>query len=341
MVQAFCTDVKPPAERAEYWTQALGRAFIGLEVRTRAQTTIHGTIRRASLAGVQVGTIEASPQRMARTAPLIAADGDNSLVVSVQNTGAGIAAQDGRETPVAAGQLFILDTRRPYALEFFEPVRQHLATIPRTLVDLPDAALRQATGRAYSPRQGISAILASYVNGLATITDHCSCTPNHCDCAPASKESLGQGIIDVLTALVASQNTPGEHAAVERDLLQRVRTYIRTHLADPTLTPARVAAAHHISVRYLHQLFQDEPTTVGRWIQSLRLEACRRDLAHPESAGQTLAAIAHRWGFASHPHFSRTFRAVYGLSPTQWRHQAGILPQTAPPHADNHPTPPT
>src|SRR4051812_38342147 len=37
VVQAFCTDVKPPAERAEYWTEAVGRAFIPLEVRTRGE----------------------------------------------------------------------------------------------------------------------------------------------------------------------------------------------------------------------------------------------------------------------------------------------------------------
>ncbi|MFG2301793.1 helix-turn-helix domain-containing protein [Actinacidiphila glaucinigra] len=328
MIQAFCTDRKPPAERAEYWTDAVGKAFIRLEVHTQAETTIHGTIRQACVAGVQVGSLEASPQRMVRTAPLIAADGDDSLVVSLQRTGYGIATQDGRETPVAAGQLVILDTRRPYVLDFTCPVRQHVATVPRQLVELPDSALRLATGRTYSPGHGISGILASYVNGLVTITDRCIRAPDHCNFAPASTEFLRQGIVDVLTALIALEGSAGEQAAVEQALLQRLRAYIRAHLDEPTLAPATVAAAHHISVRYLYQLFQDEPMTVGRWIKRLRLEACRRDLLRPELAGQTVAAIAHRWGFASHAHFSRAFRAVYGLSPAQWR-QAGV-PQAAP-----------
>ncbi|MFF3945919.1 helix-turn-helix domain-containing protein, partial [Streptomyces sp. NPDC001902] len=168
---------------------------------------------------------------------------------------------------------------------------------------------------------GIGGILASYVDGLVTTTEHCIC-------AQDAKRFLRQGIVDVLTALVALEGTSGEQAAVERALLQRVRAYIRAHLDDPALSPATVAAEHHISVRYLYQLFQDEPMTVVRWIQRLRLEACRRDLVRPELAGQTVAAIAHRWGFASHAHFSRTFRAVYGLSPAEWR-QAGAL-QVAP-----------
>lgn len=156
MIQAFCTDRKPPAERADYWTDAVGKAFIRLEVHTQAETKIHGTIRQACVAGVQVGSLDASPQRMVRSASLIAADGDDSLVVSLQRTGYGIATQDGRETPVAAGQLVILDTRRPYVLDYTCPVRQHVATVPRQLVELPDSALRLATGRTY-PRATESA----------------------------------------------------------------------------------------------------------------------------------------------------------------------------------------
>ncbi|WUD77021.1 helix-turn-helix domain-containing protein [Streptomyces sp. NBC_00510] len=321
MIEAFCTDIQPPAERAEYWRDAVRRAFTRLEIRTEGTAELHGAIRQASVAGVQAGFLEASPQRMARTAPLIAADGDGSLIVSLQHAGGSVAAQDGRETLVAAGEFVILDSRRPYVLDFAGPVQQHVATVPRQLLDLPDSLLRLATGRTYSPGHGIGGILASYVDGLVTTTEHCIC-------AQDAKRFLRQGIVDVLTALVALEGSSGEQAAVERALLQRVRAYVRAHLDDPALSPASVAIAHHISVRYLYQLFQDEPMTVGRWIQRLRLEACRRDLVRPELAGQTVAAIAHRWGFASHAHFSRTFRAVYGLSPAEWR-QAGAL-QVAP-----------
>ncbi|MFD3456370.1 helix-turn-helix domain-containing protein [Streptomyces sp. NPDC058691] len=324
MNKAFSTDILPPDERAEYWTNAVRRAFTRLEVRTQGTAEIHGAIRQVCVAGVQVGFLEASPQQMARTAPLIAADGDGSLIVSLQRAGAVVATLDGSKTPVSAGELVILDTRRPYVLDFAGPARQHVATVPRRMLDLPDSALRLATGRIYSPGQGISAILASYVNSLVTVTDHYIC-------APDSRRFLRQGIVDVLTALVALEGDTKEEAApaVEAALMRQVRAYIRGHLDDPDLSPASVAAAHHISVRYLYQLFQGEPMTVGRWIQRLRLEACRRDLASPELVGRTVAAIAHSWGFASHAHFSRTFRSVYGVSPAEWR-QAGVLRAATP-----------
>ncbi|WP_063886422.1 AraC family transcriptional regulator [Streptomyces sp. NRRL S-31] len=49
------------------------------------------------------------------------------------------------------------------------------------------------------------------------------------------------------------------------------------------------------------------------------LVQCRRDLARRHAAGLTIAAIAHRWGFISASHFSRVFRATYGVSPVEWR----------------------
>ncbi|WP_438271973.1 helix-turn-helix domain-containing protein [Streptomyces mirabilis] len=80
-------------------------------------------------------------------------------------------------------------------------------------------------------------------------------------------------------------------------MLLQIRTFIGRHLADPDLTPEVIARAHHISVRYLHKIFEGEDTMVGRWIRSRRLEACRRDLLHREAANRTIIAVAHRWGF--------------------------------------------
>ncbi len=81
-----------------------------------------------------------------------------------------------------------------------------------------------------------------------------------------------------------------------------------------------------MSVRYVHKLFQDEDMSVSRWINHKRLEACREDLARPATAGSTVGEIARRWGFVSPAHFSRSFRAAYGLSPGEWRRTTSDRP---------------
>ncbi|MDX3107532.1 hypothetical protein ACIBO5_12855 [Nonomuraea angiospora] len=53
---------------------------------------------------------------------------------------------------------------------------------------------------------------------------------------------------------------------------QRIQGFILRHLRDPGLDPRRLAAANHISVSYLHRLFQQEGVTVSAWIKQQRLE---------------------------------------------------------------------
>jgi AraC-like DNA-binding protein len=92
-------------------------------------------------------------------------------------------------------------------------------------------------------------------------------------------------------------------------LRDRVVGYIEARLSDRDLAPAGIAAAHHISLRRLHKLFEDQPLTVAALIRRRRLERCRADLAWND---RTVAAVAARWGFADPAHFSRLFRATYG-----------------------------
>jgi AraC-like DNA-binding protein len=104
-----------------------------------------------------------------------------------------------------------------------------------------------------------------------------------------------------------------------RDLLRRIHAFIESHLGDPRLSPATVAAAHHISLRYLHKLFEPGAHGVAGVIRQRRLEGCRDDLLDPAQVDLPVARIAARWGFASAAHFSRVFREAYGLPPAEFR----------------------
>lgn len=73
----------------------------------------------------------------------------------------------------------------------------------------------------------------------------------------------------------ASDPDDDDHAGAARDRLVRsVLRHIDRHLGDPDLGPESIAAAHRISVRYLHRLFEDEAVTVSR----LRAAAPRRGM---------------------------------------------------------------
>jgi AraC-like DNA-binding protein len=137
-------------------------------------------------------------------------------------------------------------------------------------------------------------------------------------------------VLDVLATTAAER--PAEGAAVlpdvrHGDLVRRIHAYIDSHLGDPGLSPAVVAAAHHISLRYLHKLFEPEPHGVAGLIRQRRLERCRDELLDPAQADRPVAGIAARWGFSSAAHFSRVFRDAYGMPPGEFR-RAYLSPST-------------
>nr|WP_236667587.1 helix-turn-helix domain-containing protein [Nonomuraea sp. K271] len=112
----------------------------------------------------------------------------------------------------------------------------------------------------------------------------------------------------------------GERASFRRqDLAGRIRAHIQVHLHDHRLTPRSIARAHHISVSYLHRLFQDQGDTVSGYIRDQRLRRTRRDLADAVLADVPIHRIAARWGFGAPADFSRTFRMAYGESPREFR----------------------
>jgi AraC-like DNA-binding protein len=173
--------------------------------------------------------------------------------------------------------------------------------VPRTWVPLDIRAEDGAAFRAWVRSSGHGAI---EVGAPATVP-----------LGPAEVTCLAVAALELLAARLA-QLPPATH---RQALRTRIHAFIESHLADPELTPAAVAAAHYISLRYLHKLFAPEPHGVAGWIRHRRLERCRDDLLDPAQADRPVAGVAARWGFSSAAHFSRVFREAYGLPPAEFR----------------------
>lgn len=321
MIKAFRTDAHPPGEREEYWAEAVRHAATRLEVQPRDDAAIYGSAWAASVGDIHIGHVEAGPQRLARTRTIIANEAEAPLLLSLQEAGSSVVAQGGRETLLSSGCLAMFDARRPFLRDFPGHYRQSIAAVPFEMLDVPGSCLAKIIGQVYPPTHYVGGILTSFVSRLAAAAESG-------DCLPGTEQHLQRGIIDVLTALAAHEgrlHTDVTPTAAETQRLL-VRDYITAHLHRSDLSPAVIAAAHRMSVRSLHKLFQDEETTVSRWINRERLEACRKDLARPDMAGVTVEAIARRWGFVSPAHFNRSFRAAYGVPPGEWRRTAGARP---------------
>ena len=92
--------------------------------------------------------------------------------------------------------------------------------------------------------------------------------------------------------------------------------YIDAHL-DTTIRLADIAAAHHQSISALTRRFRRETGfSVMEYCHMARLEKAKAQLADPE---RTISAVAAALQFGSIHHFSHSFKAMYGMSPSRYR----------------------
>ncbi|MBK8175688.1 MAG: helix-turn-helix domain-containing protein [Rhodospirillales bacterium] len=103
-----------------------------------------------------------------------------------------------------------------------------------------------------------------------------------------------------------------------------VQQQIAYRLSDPALSPAQVAGALGISTRHLHRVFRGAGTAFGPYVRAQRLERCRAELADPGCDSEPVTEIAFRWGFCDSSHFSRCFKASFGLTARDFRALARV-----------------
>ncbi|WP_164903747.1 helix-turn-helix transcriptional regulator [Nonomuraea polychroma] len=224
----------------------------------------------------------------------------------------------GRQDTVSVGDLYLhdlaqLDEIRLESDGDDDALELALVAIPKPVLPLGGESMAPLLGHGVPVDGGVSGLLKGFIEDLSD---------EKLSLNPADGQRLGMVLVDLVAACVSSvlESGPGPRPGSQRQTLAlRIRTYIQRHLDDPDLTPRSVATAHHISVSYLHRLFQEEGDTVAAWIRDQRLQRARRDLGDAALVDVPIHEIAARWGFGRPAEFSRAFRTAYGVSPREFR----------------------
>ncbi|RLV79188.1 AraC family transcriptional regulator [Streptomyces rapamycinicus NRRL 5491] len=314
----------PPAERFAAWRALCELTSIPMELRSDHEHDFRANVRGGVDIGEVMLTYTSVPSlRNERTAAHIRRSDPELYHLRLTLRGETDVCHGDAETTVGARQFMLTSTSAPY-LAVCERGRVDgmTVTLHPSLLPFPPAELQRLLGQRLSGRSGIGAMLADFLTRLATESDAYG---------PADAPRLGTVAVDLLNALLAHELDTGAEARAEnrltpesrrRTLRLRVQEFVRQNLDRPGLTPASIAAAHHISLRYLYRLFEEQGHTVSAWIRAQRLERCRRDLADPALGDTPIHVIAARWGFSHAADFSRAFRGAYGVPPRDFRHRA-------------------
>jgi AraC-like DNA-binding protein len=305
---------EPHPDRAERWRDALSSTFSGLEVRLDQTPDERDQVTLGHAGPVQVIESRSGPGEVRRTARHVRQHDPDRYLLFVQATGHGVGEQNDHWAEYHPGDFGLVDLSAPLRCTHTER-RAVMVSYPKALCPLREDEVASLTGRKIDGRSGTAALISGLVQQL----------PRHLETDDeATSTQVGSAVLDLFhVGLAAELDRRGaiETGTRRRALRTRCRAFIETHLADPDLTPAAVAAAHHISVRYLHRLFEDTGDGVAGLIRRRRLDRVRRDLLDPTLADRPVAAVGARWGFADAAHFTRVFKRAYGLPPAGFRQE--------------------
>jgi AraC-like DNA-binding protein len=93
----------------------------------------------------------------------------------------------------------------------------------------------------------------------------------------------------------------------------------RSPTPDADLSPATVAGRHKISESYIRELFEGEGISFSEFVLGRGLVRAHRMLTDQRGAEHSIASIAFEAGFGDLSYFNRTFRRLYGTTPSEVR----------------------
>jgi AraC-like DNA-binding protein len=335
----------PPAEVFGQWCEVVNRVLMPCRVATQRPEAFCGELKLLNLGSVQITSLRDAPLTVIRDWVHVRRADPGAYCLSFTLRGTMLIECRREQSAAAPGGWMLFDTWHPGSITKLDVptgtrwdygARQRAATrsdadlpahvmlhVPRDCLPLPHDVVEPVLGRSLPPTGGAGTLLARLLTDALARGDEFSAD---------EAVHVGRAAADLAAALLArvcgAEEAPGPESRT-RALVSRITAFIECNLANPSLSPAAVASAHHISVRYLQQLLQGTGASPSALIRRQRLERCRADLEATHTHERPVHEIGARWGLSDATQFSRAFRAMYGMPPGQYRaaHRQQSIPR--------------
>ncbi len=229
-----------------------------------------------------------------------------------QVRGAGTFTHYGHEAALTSGDFTLCHGEAPYAYQLGDDCEVVMLRVPANVLKEHLPSPDYFCGRHLSG-EGLTQTAGTLITTL--------CAQLSAALSSDFQHRVARHLLDMVATsyaiafeseIKASSNVSAWHA--------RAKLYIEQHLREPDLSPCSIAEKLKLSPRYLRTIFASgNEETVSAYILRRRLEECARQIEDPRWNGHSITAIAFSWGFNSAPHFTRSFRDRYGVSPRRYR----------------------
>ncbi|MTH34328.1 helix-turn-helix domain-containing protein [Paracoccus limosus] len=295
-------------DRFAYWREVLCEAFTALSTRPSESGDNGSKVVLHELADVNAANLRSFAQTITRGKNEIRRRDDTYFFANMQVSGKCHVEQDGRYLTAEPGNFYLVDTTRPYRLDFVDPFQTLSFRIPVSLMSPLIGDPRSVTARQISGRAPFGELAISHMRALMRCTQ---------DASPQASLTLSETLAQLI-GLAVSDATPADGAGDERAhraFQDAIVRYVAKRSLDPNLSVKCVAARFRISPRTIQSIFAERGTTFSKTVLEQRLKGAASALAQ-RNATVTQAALDN--GFGDLTYFGRAFRARYGCTSREW-----------------------
>ena len=264
-------------------------------------------IRKLPGLGLLSGTVEGIRHEHRRE------DNDDDFSFHLNLRGRSIVAARGSEALLQDGDAMLLSYTESRTITRPGAVYHRVLRMPRAALAPLVPNIDEAILRVIPRGTGALSLLSHYAGALMN------------DPGPEMLQTRQLVVAHLCDLIAVTLGATGDAAAIaeQRGLraarLRAIKSDIEAQLTDPALSPSAVAKRQRISDSYVRKLFQYENTSFTDFVLTRRLMRTHRLLTNPLWAHRNIASIAFASGFADLSYFNRTFKRLYGATPSDVR----------------------
>lgn len=312
MEKLFSTEDVHRRERFAYWHEVACEQLVPHESAPDSEVSFSAVMCAGKIGTLELISFENSAMNVARTRSNCSRHDNDDLFFCQQLQGNLELHQAGRKAALAKGDMVLVDPMLPYAANFGSGSKLLVLKLGRQELRARLGETDAFVGLRSTVDDSAQGPAAEFIATLPRWSGKIG--------APTS-EIMQTYCVDLIANAIGNfAGRNGVHVSATRaSALMAVRMAADRGLSDPHLTPSKIAAAAGVSVRYANLLLAAEDTSLSRLVLSKRLERCRTLLGNPSQAHRTISDIAYNWGFSDMTHFSRAFKAAFGMLPSAYR----------------------
>ncbi|AJE46693.1 helix-turn-helix domain-containing protein [Celeribacter indicus] len=293
----------------------ISSVFASYDLRFSPNRQFSAEVKCVDIRDFKFARVHANNQLGVRQHRQVEKDQKDELVLFTSLSGTIHLTQNNREVTVRPGELGLYDLGSPSIWKHGDPTAVLNLVLPGEVLRRRLSGVSRTTSFPYVVSSGVSRLSHGFFVGLW----------NEVEAISSFDAELCTGYLADLLALSierGEKSLPLNRPSARRALYHRSIAFIRSHLEDPDLDPQGIAEAVGISVRYLHQIFEEAGQSVCACLRDARLERGHAELSRPRTLAYPISEIARRSGFRNPSHFATAFKRRYGLSPREQQNLA-------------------